>query len=274
MKHFVLLFGIFTFFAIPNVWADDDYDFVEMPDSGDVSDAGDIDTYDITTSGGDDIECALTSVAINADSEPIAVANFDIAGIMVGMSFEDVQIAVRENGLYVPTAKNNIIYSLHQDWRDNLDYECRQRKIFAPKQLENCIRSLAKNRGLLYASEMHLIRERTGETIDVYFTSNATDNTVWKIVYKNDVNEVEGDAKKFAVQRERKIMAFWQNILDKYGVPNSNTDKWVSSDNAYDPMMTAYYGQLELTDCGRYADDDSKNTIQAKDNFVAKPYAF
>lgn len=268
MKRFLIFFGIcgllFTTFAR----ADDEFDFAQMADTSELSD------YDITSGGDDNIECALTSVDINAGGAPIAVSNFDIAGIMVGMTFDDVQIATRENGLYSPRQKNSVVYSLHQDWRDNLDYECRQQKIYIPEKLENCIRSLARNRGLLYASELHLVREQTGETIDVFFTSNATNNTVWKIVYKNDVAELEGDAKKFANQRERKIMAFWQNVLDKYGAPNSNTDKWVSSDNAYDPMMTAYYGQLELTDCGRYVDDDSKNINQSRSNFVSKPYAF
>ena len=163
---------------------------------------------------------------------------------------------------------------MHPDWKYTLDYECRQSGIYVPKQLNACINSLARNRGVLYASELHLVRDVTGETIDVYFTSNATNNVVWKIVYKNDVDEIEGDDEKFANQRDKKIWAWWQNVLDKYGNPNSDTDKWVSSDNAFDPMMTAYYGELELIDCGRQAEDSSMNTQQSTDNFAAKSYAF
>ena len=207
-------------------------------------------------------------------ANPVAVNNFDIAGIMLGMNFEEVMTAVRENGLYTNIQKNSVVYSIHQDWKYNLDYECRQNKIFAPATLERCINSLAKNRGVLYASELHLERKITGETIDVFFTSNATDNVVWKIVYKNDVNEMEGDAEKFANQRDKKVMAFWQNVLDKYGSPNAGDDKWASSDNSYDPMMTAYFGELELIDCGNKNDDAALNIQQANDNFVAKPYAF
>ena len=121
---------------------------------------------------------------------------------------------------------------------------------------------------------MHLLRENTGETLDIYFTSNATDNRVWKIVYNNDVDVIEGDAEKFAKQRENKILAFWQAVLDKYGEPNSGTDKWISSTNAYDPMMTAYYGQLELIDKGRESMDQARNNQQAREHFKAKPYAF
>lgn len=215
------------------------------------------------------------SVELNSDSKTANVGSFDIADVMLGMQFEDVQtLFFKAKGLYAPRKKNSIIYTMHNDWKYNLDYECRQQGIVIPSELEKCIRSLARNRGLLYASELHLLRENTGETLDIYFTSNATDNRVWKIVYNNDVDVIEGDAEKFAKQRENKILAFWQAVLDKYGEPNSGTDKWISSTNAYDPMMTAYYGQLELIDKGRESMDQARNNQQAREHFKAKPYAF
>ena len=116
--------------------------------------------------------------------------------------------------------------------------------------------------------------ENTGETIVVYFTSNATDNMVYRVVYNNDVNEIEGDAEKFIKQRENKILAFWQNVLDKYGEPNSGTNRWISSTNSYEPMLTAYYGELDLIDKGLEASDLVKNAQIARENFRAKPYAF
>ena len=54
----------------------------------------------------------------------------------------------------------------------------------------------------------------------------------------------------------------------------SGNDKWASSDNAYDPLMTAYYGELELVDCGRNAEDATANINSATENFAAKSYAF
>nr|MBQ0091583.1 hypothetical protein [Candidatus Enterousia merdequi] len=156
----------------------------------------------------------------------------------------------------------------------NLDYECRQNNIFIPEKLEKCIYSLAQNRGLLYVSEIHLERTFTGETVDIYFTSNATDNVVWKVVYNNDVDVMEGDNEKFANIREKKILSFWQGVLDKYGTPNSDEDKWISAENAYEPMMQAFYGQLVLQDKGINASDSSINIQKARENFQAKPYAF
>ena len=222
-----------------------------------------------------DAELTTQSVSMNIDGVPADVSSFDIAGILLGMSFEDVEnLFFKSNGLYSPRKKNSIIYTIQKDWKYNLDYECRQQGIYAPAELEQCINTLAKNRGLLYASEVHLERANTGETIVVYFTSNATDNLVWRIIYNNDVNEVEGVHEKFENQREKKILAFWQNVLDKYGAPNSGSDKWLSTNNSYDPMMTAYYASLDLVDMGRWSSDVARNIQQAKENFQAKPYAF
>ena len=237
--------------------------------------ADDFDFDEFAITDGADVDFMLESVSINDDASGAGVGSFDIAGVMLGMNFDDVEtLFYKTNGLYSPRRKNSIVYSIHKDWKYNLDYECRQEGIYIPEKLEHCIRTLAKNRGLLYASEMHLVRENTGETLDVYFTSNATDNRVWRVVYKNDVNELEGNTEKFENQREKKILAFWQSVLDKYGVPNSGADKWASSDNAYDPIMTAYYGSLDLVDNGRRVADESQNIRQARENFKAKSYAF
>jgi len=222
-----------------------------------------------------DADLTTSSVSLNSGADVANVGTFDIAGIMLGMGFEDIQTLFYKNkGLYTPRAKNSIIYTIHKDWKYNLDYECRQQNIIVPAELEKCINSLARSRGLLYASEVHLLRENTGETIVIYFTSNATDNRVWRVLYNNDVNEIEGANEKFDNQREKKILAFWNNVLEKYGAPNSGNDKWISSTNSYDPMMTAYYGSLDLTDMGRRASDEAQNINAARENFHAKPYAF
>ena len=259
IKRLVFLMLVLVAF-VPHVRADE-YD-----------DPFDFDNFAIADSV--DADVTTTSYSINAGSWPRAVESFDIAGIMLGMGFDDVRTLFADGGLYAPRQNDAVVYTISPDWRYNLDYECRQQNIFVPDQLEQCIRTLAQNRGLLYASEYHLVRELTGETIDVYFTSNATDNVVWRILYNNDVNEVEGDAAKFADQRQKKILNFWSGVVDKYGTPNSGTDKWLTSNNAYDPMMTAYYGALELVDNGRYANDAAANVSGARENFPAKPYAF
>lgn len=273
MKYLIGIFGILCMIgAMPiDAVVADEFDYEDFATADEYEN---FDDYTIETNDDTDTACRMVNVSINPGANPTAVSGFDIAGIMLGMNFDEVQLVARENGLYTNRPKNSVVYSIHSDWKYNLDYECRRSGVYVPAKLDACINSLARNRGVLYASELHLVRATTGETIDVYFTSNATDNVVWKIVYKNDVDEIEGDSEKFANQRDKKIWSWWQNVLDKYGNPNSDTDKWVSSDNAYDPMMTAYYGELELVDCGRQAEDSAMNVQNATDNFAAKSYAF
>ena len=274
----MLFFMIMVCVPITNTFADDDYDYEyeeeigeEIDEEAYVKEFGDT---QINVSNPDNESCGAISLSINSTADVAPVSNFDIAGIMLGMSFEDAQTAARENGLYINRPKNSIVYSINSDWKDNLDYECRQQKIYAPASLERCINSLARNRGLLYASEMHLIRPGTGETIDVFFSSNASDNRVYRILYKNDSGEAEGNSQKFQNQKQKKTASFWNSVVAKYGTPNADNYIWASSDNAFDPIMRAYAGHLELIDCGYKREDDSKNIQQSREKFVAKPYAF
>ena len=235
----------------------------------------DNDAVVIEDSDKEDEDINVESVSLDTNSGTVDVKHFDIAGIMLGMNYEQIyNLFFNNSSLYAPRKKNSIVYTINKEWKYNLDYECRQNNVFIPERLEKCINSLAKNRGLLYASEIHLERGFTGETIDVYFTSNATDNLVWKIVYNNDANTVDGNNEKFENIREKKILSFWQNVLDKYGEPNSGGDKWISSENAYEPMMQAFAGQLVLVDNGLNATDSSENIQKSREKFQAKPYAF
>lgn len=268
-KKLIWFFGMLfvAAFVSAGVLADD-----EISDD-EIANDSDFDEFAIVEN--QDTDVTTNSVSINENARPATVALFDIAGVMLGMPFDNVhELFFEEHGLYAPRKKDSIIYTISKDWKYNLDYECRQQGIIAPDALNKCINSLARNRGLLYVSEVHLVRENTGETITIYFTSNATDNLVWRVVYNNDVNESEGTSEKFEDQRQKKILVFWQDVLNKYGVPNSGKDKWVTSDNSYDPMMTAYYGSLDLVDMGRYSADVAKNVEAARKNFKAKAYAF
>ena len=232
------------------------------------------DDFSIMDDSGADVDVDQ-QITLNSGSTGINVKQFDLAGAMLGMTYDEINnLFFNSSSLYAPVKNNSVVYTINKEWKYNLDYECRQNNIFIPDQLEKCIYSMARNRGLLYVSEIHLERSFTGETLDIYFTSNATDNQVWKIVYKNDVDKMEGDAEKFENQREKKILAFWSGVLDKFGEPNAGEDKWASSENAYEPMMQAYYGELVLTDNGLMTTDSSENVQSARENFQAKPYAF
>jgi len=290
MKKLLLLFSLFTihyslftaFAAAARAAATDPflYDLNNVPGGDTV--LGSAKSADIKIPDGTiadpapvDMTASATPLYLNENTSFADVGGFDISGAMLGMTFAETEpLFFRQPTLYPPRKKNSIIYSVPADWKSNLDYECRQKKVVIPDELEKCINTLAKTRGLLYAAEVHLERDSTGETIDLYFTSNATGNKIWKIDYQNDADVIEGDADKFADQRDKKILVFWNEVLAKYGEPNSGSDKWISSDNSFDPMMRAYYGKLELTDLGAFATDAATNAAASRENFHSKPYAF
>lgn len=256
-----------------------DEDGFDVVDEESYDDLGDTENsafmYSESAGDNDSDLSETTDIVLNDSASSIDVSNFDIAGIMLGMSFEDVYNLYHDQGnLYSPRKRNSLVYTIPQDWKYNLDYECRQSGVVQPSKLEKCIRGLARSRGLLYVAEIHLERAKTGETIDVYLTSNATDNVVYRIVYNNDADDKEGENEKFGDQREKKLLVFWKNVIKKYGSPNSGQDTWATSTNSYDPKMIAYYGALELIDENRHAMDEALAAQQSRENFRAKPYAF
>lgn len=282
----ITFFGLFILLGpicVVPAWAPDDgFEFMDnayadYDDGGDAfMDSNNTDiTYSDSGDDGDEFATDSHVTTLNDGASLINVADFDIAGIMLGMNFEDVYNLYHEhNNLYAPRKRNSLVYTIPTDWKYNLDYECRQSGIVQPNKLEKCIRSLAQNRGLLYVSEIHLERAKTGEKIDVFLTSNATDNVVYRIVYSNDVEKLEGNNPKFADQRDKRRLAFWKNVVAKYGAPNSGVDTWITSTNSYDPKMTAYYDSLDLMNLGKQATDIAASSEQSRENFRAKPYAF
>ena len=110
---------------------------ISMPTIANAS-AFEMDDYAIVDSA--DADITTEEVELNSDADVANVASFDIAGVMLGMSFDDVQTLFFKNkGLYSPRKQNSIIYTMHNDWKYNLDYECRNQGIVIPSELEKCI---------------------------------------------------------------------------------------------------------------------------------------
>ena len=80
----------------------------------------DFDSFAITDS--EDSDILVDEVALNMDADVANVGDFDLAGIMLGMSFDDVYtLFFKTKGLYAPRQNNSIIYTIHPDWKYNLD---------------------------------------------------------------------------------------------------------------------------------------------------------
>ena len=72
--------------------------------------AWDFDNMAIVESG--DVDITAEDIELNDGADTVTVSDFDIAGIMLGMSFEDIYtLFVRNNGLYAPRKENAVIYT-------------------------------------------------------------------------------------------------------------------------------------------------------------------
>ena len=108
-----------------------------------VADSMDFEEFAVVDST--DADITMEEVNLNSDADIANVSSFDIAGILLGMGFDDVYTQFKDKGLYTTRKKNSIIYTIHPDWKYNLDYECRMQGTVIPEQLENCIKSLAQS---------------------------------------------------------------------------------------------------------------------------------
>ena len=120
----------------PALFADDDfYDEYEYDDTTD-----DLSFDEFATVDSGDIDVNTESVSLDYGRTPVDVKHFDIAGVMLGMDYDEVyNLFFNRSGLYAPRAKNSVVYTINKEWKYNLDYECRQNNIFIPEKLENCI---------------------------------------------------------------------------------------------------------------------------------------
>ena len=63
---------------------------------------------DFAVAESSDSDITMKMVELNDGADPVAVGGFDIAGIMLGMPFEDIQaLFYKSKGLYVPRKNNS-----------------------------------------------------------------------------------------------------------------------------------------------------------------------
>ena len=75
--------------------------------------ADDFDFDEFAITDGADADFMLDGITINDDASGAGVSGFDIAGVMLGMGFDDVEtLFYKTKGLYAPRKKNSIVYYL------------------------------------------------------------------------------------------------------------------------------------------------------------------
>ncbi|MCL2439216.1 MAG: hypothetical protein FWD15_01755 [Alphaproteobacteria bacterium] len=253
LKYLLVLMFIIVPLAAPAQWWDDEDDFWDdFPDD----DAFYIEDY----------------IDPNAEPDPDAgkylrVRHFDIAGIRLGMNYEEVREAAKEAKFRLAT----VDYDIPQEFRFNYDSVCRARNIVIPNQLANCIEGLAKSEKMRFISKL-TFRKENNETLITHFVSPVSNHTVWKIEYENNIDKRQGTALNFQYQREERRRAFWYALTMKYGQPNVPPNRWqLDPEDDSAPMLEAHFGRITLSSLQqfaadlKFAADEARRTFQVQD---------
>ncbi len=158
------------------------------------------------------------------------VRSFDIAGLTLGMTPEDVWEVARENGYQITRVEHGI--PLHQT--SYYDRQCRDARHLRTDALKNCILSLAKQDDVYYVSSITLAKPQTAEYIQVLFTGNHSDNGAYKIYYENKGDNSLNFTQKNFAKKVRRRDAFWKTVFETYGYPDDREQLiWGDAQKAY-----------------------------------------
>lgn len=168
---------------------------------------------------------------------------FDIAGVMLRMSQQQASQALVKRG-YQKTHEKLEIPNFIQ-WR----YEemCRKKGVVGFERLNSCVVLMAKKNDYQFVQHQTFSSFKTGETVEVFYTSNFTGNKVYRVMYSSDAANIKGSGAKADYLRNLKIYDFWKKINQKYGRPdNQEQIIWGLGDNK--PSLQAATGRLILWD--------------------------
>lgn len=196
---------------------------------------------------GDDAESQLKSLIKNArdkgDKGKSNASVFDISGIMLRMDLKQVERTLQNRGFRKINAKFQIPNFIK--WRN--EEKCRNEGVVGYERLEACVISKAKKEGYEYLQYLKYAKFDSKEEIEVFFTSNFTENKVYKIIYNSTIASITGNSPKAIYIRNIKVYDFWKKINQKYGHPdNKTTVTWGMGGNK--PYLKASTGHLLLED--------------------------
>ncbi|MBE6453202.1 MAG: hypothetical protein E7012_06935 [Alphaproteobacteria bacterium] len=168
---------------------------------------------------------------------------FDISGVMLRMSLEQADRALRNRGFKKILHKYQIPNFIK--WRN--EELCRNSGVVGYEKIESCITQKAKKENHQYVQTAQYAKYNTKEEIEVTFTSNFTANRVIKVVYKSQAANRAGNSPKSVYLRNIKVYDFWKTVNQKYGQPDDKENvTWGMGGNK--PYLKAATGYLKLED--------------------------
>ncbi len=168
---------------------------------------------------------------------------FDISGIMLRMNVKQVDETMQNRGFRKLLEKYSVPNFIK--WRN--EEKCRNSGVVGYERIVACVNEQAKKEKQQFIQITKYQKFDTKEEIEVTFTSNFTDNRVYKIQYKSMAANVTGNSPKAVYLRNIKIYDFWKKINQKYGKPDNKNDvTWGMGGNK--PYLKAKTGWLLLED--------------------------
>lgn len=168
---------------------------------------------------------------------------FDISGIMLRMTPNQVEKAMLIRGFKKVSQAYDIPNFIR--WRN--EETCRGNGVVGYERINNCVVQIAKKNNHQYVSDIKYSKFATKEEIEIKFTSNFTNNKVYRIMYKSNSGRVVGSGAKAAYLRNIKVFDFWKKVNRKYGNPDNKDEViWGLGNNK--PYLKAATGFLLLED--------------------------
>lgn len=170
-------------------------------------------------------------------------AHFDISGVRLRMSPQEVEKIMLENG-YKRLVREDRIPNFIK-WRS--EELCRIHGIVGFEKLSYCSKEVARTNGFVYIAREIYSKQETRENIEVHYTSTFTDNLSHYISYNSNIPFSDSRASQNIYINNIKIYDFWRRIDLRYGQPDNTTEiKWGLGGKK--PYLKASTGHLELVD--------------------------
>jgi len=191
----------------------------------------------------DAIQQLLDENKAKANARRSNAAVFDVAGVMLQMSYAQAEEQLLKRGYRKTSQKMDIPNFIR--WRN--EEKCRNEGVVGYERLENCIILLAKKNNYQFISQAVFNKYDTKETVEVFLSSTFTNNKVYKVTYRTEAANLTGNSAKAVYLRNIKVVDFWKKISQKYGDPDNREDvTWGLGLNK--PYLQATTGFLKLED--------------------------
>lgn len=190
-----------------------------------------------------DLEKMMRSYRKKSSSGKSNAALFDISGVMLQMKTSQAEDILTNRGFKKVNARFQIPNFIK--WRN--EELCRAKGIVGYEQNQGCVIKMAQKGGFEYPQYMKFAKYETKEEIEIFMTSNFTDNKIYRIEYTSNIMGITGNSPKARYIRNLKIYDFWRRISQKYGSPDDkNRVFWGQGGNK--PYLKAATGRLKLED--------------------------